>query len=577
MLTELAVTDLGVIPELSLVLGPGMTALTGETGAGKTLVVTAIELLVGGRAEATMVRPGAGEARVQGRFVTPEGDEVVLERVVPATGRSRAYVDGRMSPVTRLAELGAGLVDLHGQHSHQSLLRPSAQRAALDRWGSVDLAPLAAARANLAALERALEALGGDSSERDRQIDLARFELEELSRAALDDPDEEVALEAEEDLLAGAVAHRLAAAEAHEALSGDGQAGDNLARALVAVSGRAPFVELEARLRSLAAELGEVASELRAQGEAIEEDPVRLDVVRARRRLLHQLRRRYQAATIADLQAVEADRRRRIEELEGHDRRAGELERDRIQARTEASLAAARVGQARRGAAPGLAAAVEARLRTLALPRARLQVSVGPDDPGDDVTFLLGANPGEPLLPLARVASGGELSRTMLALRLALGPAGASPDGAGTAPGPASTTASPSGTTPVTTLVFDEVDAGIGGEAALAVGRSLATLGADFQVLVVTHLPQVAAFADAQVAVSKGDGGDDEGGRTVATARLLDSDGRVVEMSRMLSGQPGSDVAQGHAAELLSVAARERSQRAGAEAGSGAGPGRLRP
>ncbi len=581
MLTELAVTDLGVIPELSLVLGPGMTALTGETGAGKTLVVTAIELLVGGRAEATMVRPGAGEARVQGRFVTPEGDEVVVERVVPATGRSRAYVDGRMSPVTRLAELGAGLVDLHGQHSHQSLLHPSAQRAALDRWGSVDLAPLAAARAHLATLERALEALGGDSSERDRQIDLARFELEELSRAALDDPDEEVALEAEEDLLAGAAAHRLAAAEAHEALSGDGQAGDDLARALVAVSGRAPFVELEARLRSLAAELGEVASELRARGEAIEEDPVRLDVVRARRRLLHQLRRRYQAATLADLRAVEADRRRRIEELEGHDRRAGELERDRIQARTEASLAAAQVGQARRGAAPGLAAAVEARLRTLALPRARLQVSVGPDDPGDDVTFLLGANPGEPLLPLARVASGGELSRTMLALRLALGPAGVRPDGAGTAPGPASTTASPPAfppaSTPATTLVFDEVDAGIGGEAALAVGRSLATLGADFQVLVVTHLPQVAAFADAQVAVSKGDGGDDEGGRTVATARLLDSDGRVVEMSRMLSGQPGSDTAQGHAAELLSVAARERSQRAGAEAGSGAGHGRPRP
>ncbi len=561
MLTELAVSDLGMIPELSLVLGRGMTALTGETGAGKTLVVTAIELLVGGRAEATMVRPGADEARVQGRFVAPGGEEVVLERVVPSTGRSRAYVDGRMVPVATLAELGADLVDLHGQHSHQSLLHPSAQRAALDRWGPVDLTPLADARAQLAAVESALAELGGDAGERDRQADLLRFELDELHQARLGDPDEEASLEAEEELLAGATAHRQAAAEAREALSGEGQAGDLLARAVVAVAGRPPFDELEGRLRSLAAELGEVAIDLRGREEAIEEDPARLDAVRGRRRLLSQLRRRYQAAALADLLAVEAERRHRLGQLESHGRRAGELEQARSQARGALAGAAAQVGQARRAAAPSLARAVENRLHTLALPRARLEVAVGAEDPGDEVTFLLAANPGEPPLPLARVASGGELSRTMLALRLALGHAGT---------GGSATLLEP-GATPAATLVFDEVDAGIGGEAALAVGRSLAALGADFQVLVVTHLPQVAAFADAQVAVSKGD----EGGRTVASARVLDGDSRVVEMSRMLSGQPTSDAAQGHAAELLAVAARERGERAGA--GASAGPEGMGP
>lgn len=566
MLAELAVTNLGVIPELSLVLGPGMTAVTGETGAGKTLVVTAIELLVGGRADATMVRPGADEARVQGRFVAPEGEEVVLERVVPAQGRSRAYVDGRMAPVSTLAELGAGLVDLHGQHRHQALLSPAAQRVALDRFAHVDLAPLAAARGHLAAVTSALAALGGDAGERAGQADLVRFELEELNQAGLGDPDEESALEAEEELLAGALSHREAAAGGHEALVGDGQAGDAVAKALVAVAGRAPFSEIEVRLRSLAAELDEAARDLRTRGEVIEEDPARLDAVRARRRLLHQLRRRYQAATLADLMVVEADRRRRLDELEGHGRRIAELEQRRVEARSALDQAAAALGRARRAAAPHLGRAVEARLRTLALPRARLEVVVGPDDPGDDVGFLLAANPGEPLLPLARVASGGELSRTMLALRLALGPSGA-PPGPPT-PGQAQLDPRPGAdptvaSLPAATLVFDEVDTGIGGEAALAVGRSLAALGADFQVLVVTHLPQVAAFAHAQVALTKGD----EGGRTVAAARVLDSDGRVVELSRMLSGQPASLVAQGHAAELLSVAEQERTSQAATGAG----------
>ncbi|HEV2808899.1 MAG TPA: DNA repair protein RecN [Acidimicrobiales bacterium] len=547
MLVELAVTDLGVIPELSLVLGPGMTAVTGETGAGKTLVVTAIELLVGGRADASVVRPGAAEARVEGRFLRQGGatiEEVVLTRVVPADGRSRAYVDRRPVPVSALADIGAGLVDLHGQHSHQSLLATAAQRQALDLFAGIDLTPLTTARRHLVELDASLATLGGDAETRARQAELLRFEVDELQRGGLTDADEEATLAADEDVLAGAVAHREAATLATLALTEDGGAVDAVGRALVAVRGRAPFAEIEMRLAALSAEMTEVGRDLRHQGESIEEDPVRLEALRERRALLSRLRRRHQVATLAELLRLWKDKERRLSELDDHDRRAAALERERADAQADVARRARQVGDDRRAAAPDLGAAIEGHLRHLAMPRARVEIAVGVDDPGDDVRFLLAANPGEPRLPLARVASGGELSRVMLAMRLALGSlAGDMSDDPDAAP----------------TLVFDEVDAGIGGEAAVAVGRSLAAVAERSQVMVVTHLPQVAAFADAQVAVAKGE----EQGRTIATARLLNSDARIVELSRMLSGQPGSRTARGHAEELLSVAARQRRSRTG--------------
>jgi len=529
VLHELAVSDLGVIADLSLVLGPGMTALTGETGAGKTLVVTAIDLLVGGRADSTVVRPSAEEARVDGRFVDADGNEVVLSRVVPADGRSRAYVNGRPAPVSALAELGASLVDLHGQHAHQSLLAPATQRRALDAFGRVDLEPLRAARARLTEIDAGLAALGGDERARAREIDLLRFQVGELDAAALTDPDEDAALALEESVLADATAHREAASAAHVALADDGGASDAVGEAIAAVAGRAPFAELEARLRSVAADIAEAAADVRAAGEGIDEDPERLETLRARRQLLRDLRRKY-GDSLADVIAFAADARARLAELESHDARAAALDAERVRALAEERTAAADVAAARRKAAPKLAAAVQERLVTLAMPKARVEVVVEGDDPGDDVRFLLSANPGEPPALLSKIASGGELARTMLALRLALGDHD------------------------IPTLVFDEVDAGIGGEAALAVGRSLAALGAGGQVLVVTHLPQVAAFADAQVAVAK----DERGGRTVASARRLDDAERVVELSRMLSGQPESAAARGHAEELLAVAAAER-------------------
>ncbi|HEX8803407.1 MAG TPA: AAA family ATPase, partial [Acidimicrobiales bacterium] len=348
MLVELAVRDLGVIPELRLVLGPGMTAVTGETGAGKTMVVDAIELLVGGRSDPALVRTGADEAWVEGRFVAGER-EVVAARAVPRNGRSRAYVDGRLATAGELAELGAGLVDLHGQHAHQSLLHPAAQREALDRFGRVDLAPLTEARREVRALTAELAGLGGDERARARELDLVRYQVAEIQGAALTGPDEDEALEAQEDALADATAHREAAAGAVEALSGEGAASDALGTAVALLAGRGPFAADEQRLRALAAELTDASADLRLRAEEIEEDPDRLATVRERRQLLHDLRRKY-GDTLADVIAYGDEARTRLEELESYEARAAQLERDLAGARAEVAAAETAVGAARRAA-----------------------------------------------------------------------------------------------------------------------------------------------------------------------------------------------------------------------------------
>ena len=529
MLIELRVRDLGVIAELALVLGPGMTAVTGETGAGKTLVVTAIELLVGGKADPGMVRPGAAEAVVEGRFVVGD-DEVVLRRVVPASGRSRGYVDGHLATLAELGERGASLVDLHGQHDHQSLLTPAVQRRALDRFGGIDLEPLRTARKELAGIEERLVALGGDERERAREIDLLRFQVDELAAAALTGADEDERLREEAEVLADATGHREAAAVAVEALTGEGSAADAVAVALAALEGRSPFADDAARLHGVAAELADLAADVRHRGEVIEGDPERQAEVGARRQLLQELRRKYGESLTEVIEWRDAAEQR-LAELEGRDVVAAALDAEREAARAELARLEAEVAAARAAAAGPLGEAVEAQLPDLALPKARLEVEVT-GAAGHDVVFRFAANPGMGLQPLAKVASGGELARAMLALRLVL------------TEGP-----------PV--LVFDEVDAGIGGAAALAVGRSLAAIADEHQVLVVTHLAQVAAWADAHVVVDK----QVEGDTTLTTVDRVDGDDRTTELARMLSGTPGSATARDHARELLDAAAAGRPPR----------------
>jgi DNA repair protein RecN (Recombination protein N) len=530
MLLELNIRNLGIIDSVTIQLGEGFTAFTGETGAGKTMIIEAINLLVGGRSESGMVRHGCSEARVEGRFVDPENDdpetnEIILCRVIPADGRSRAYINGNLATVSGLAETGARLVDLHGQHAHQSLLHERAQREALDTFGRIDLSPVHEARRELSRIETDLAALGGDEQARNREIDLLRFQIEEIESVAVTSVEEDDQLRREEEMLGSVLANREALARARDLLSDESTAGDLVRQALAQVHQRAVFPELESRLGAVAAELDDVARELRSVVESMEEDPERLAWVSERRRALKDLCRKY-GPTLGDVERFLQDARSRLGDLESHDERARALEQQLMVTQRSLEAAARKVGAARSKAAPKMAKAVEERLRELALPTAevRIDVPVSDIDPaGDGVTFLITTNPGNPPAPLAKVASGGELARVMLALRLVL------------------TQAPP-------TLVFDEVDAGIGGRAAVAVGHALAEVAKHHQVFVVTHLAQVAAQATTQIGITK----TVKKNVTFATAQALHPEARVEELARMLSGGEAEGAALQHAAELLS-------------------------
>jgi len=321
MLVELRVRDLGVIADLDLVIGPGMTALTGETGAGKTLVVEALELLLGGRADAAIVRAGASEAVVEGRFVVDER-EVILSRAVPVDGRSRAYVDGRMAPASSLSEIGDGLVDLHGQHVHQSLLHQAAQREALDRYAGADLEQVAQARVELAAIAARLSELGGDPRVLARTVGLLRFQQDEIAAAAITAVDEDEQLAAEESLLAQIGALRAAVAEARDALAGSDAsqahpglgATDLLGIAVSRLAAHEALSDLAVPLRAAQADVEDVARELRLRDERLEEDPDRLEAVRRRLQLFADLRRKY-GSTLADVVEFERASQAQLSDL----------------------------------------------------------------------------------------------------------------------------------------------------------------------------------------------------------------------------------------------------------------------
>jgi DNA repair protein RecN (Recombination protein N) len=531
VLTELRVRDLGVIEDLSLTFGAGMTVLTGETGAGKTLVVEALQLVLGGRANPAIVRAGATEALVEARFVieSPGGErEVIIARAVPADGRSRAWVDGRMSPVSALAETASALVEIHGQHAHQSLVTPAQQRAVLDAYAGTDTETVLALRARLREIAASLAALGGDVQARAREADVLRYQVAEIAGAHLSDPGEDDLLRQQETRLADAAAHREAAALAGELLesaSGDGDGGvlARLAEAAGALAGREVFDDYRERIAASAIDLSDVARGLRDVVEGWEDDPERLVVVQERRRLLADLRRKY-GADLTAVMAFADEAAARLDELENAEARAAALEATRAELAGELVAAEAKVRAVRARAAKKFGALVGERLADLAMAGARVEIRVAPEGTGEPVEIALGANVGEAVLPLAKAASGGELARAMLAVRLV---------GMG---GPQ-------------TMVFDEVDAGVGGAAALSLGSALHEVSRTRQVLVVTHLAQVAAKADRQIAVHK----DEADGRTLTSARPVEGEERVVELSRMLSGHPDSDAARAHARELLGV------------------------
>lgn len=549
MLSDLVVEGLGVIDRAELSLDRGCSALTGETGAGKTLVVAALSLLLGGRADRTLVREGRGEARVEGRFelrgpdeaagflrargLLDDGDsEVVLSRTVGG-GSGKVRVNGRLATVGLLAEVGPLLGEISGQHDHQRLSSPASQRNLLDSFAGPDTVALAAevARAVRTAREAARYAheLRAGERERSRELDLLGFEIRTIEAADL-----RVGEGVELDERAARLKHAEAIArgidEATVALRGERGADELIGAARAAIATvadkDAELGPLARRLEDAVYEIADVADEL--VGRKVEPDPGALEEVRERLGVIAGLRRKYGEDEAEILSYLERSRAR-ARELESFDSDLHAAEAAAASGMQRATDLAERLGRVRTDAAASLAEEVEALLEDLAMPGARFEVSLRPraltEGGLEDVEFLVAATPGMEPRPVAKVASGGELSRIALALHLVASTSGAE------------------------TMVFDEIDAGVGGEAAQAVGRALADLArrSGAQVIVVTHLPQVAAFADSHFRVSKS--------LSEASVTRIDGDERLRELSRMLAGLPRSGRAREHARELLEFAA----------------------
>lgn len=550
MLIELRIRDFAVIDELTLELGPGLNALTGETGAGKSIIVGALSLLLGERASSEDVRVGADRAVVEGVFDI-EGRAAVLERLdslglqaedgllilrreVQAEGRNRAWVNGSPATATVVGRLGSALVDLHGQHEHQTLLDRGAQREILDAYGEAgELAAEVARRyGRWSAARAALEERRERAMELESRADFLRFQLKEIL-------DAEINPEADDDLEGRArrLEHARELAEGAHALhellyGGDDALSDRVAQARA----------LADRLARIDPELAEVSSALEtayhavveagrsagAYGDDVEHDPRELERVQSRQHRLFRLKRKY-GPTLDDIVATGGRLADEVADLDAADRDLGELERRRDEAFDDLGEAASRLTAIRRAAGARLAGEVEAVLPELGMKGAVMEVAlVSRDDPGaggaEEVEFRVSLNPGFEPRPLRKVASGGELSRVMLALKALLARVDRVP-----------------------TLIFDEIDAGIGGVVATGVARKLVEVAADHQVFVITHLPQLASRARTHLLVRKSE---TEGVATTSVESLVPDD-RVSEIARMLGGDPESATSRDHARELL--------------------------
>ncbi|MGY1743806.1 MULTISPECIES: DNA repair protein RecN [unclassified Blastococcus] len=574
-LTEFRIRGLGAIDDVTLELGPGLTVVTGETGAGKTMVVTGLTLLFGGRADPGRVRAN-GRAGVEGRLLLPEDSPVweraadagadpdddgslILARTVSAEGRSRAHLGGRSVPVGVVAELAEGLLAVHGQSDQLRLSRPAEQRRALDRYAGADhlslLERYRAAYARWRELAADLERRQGQARELAQAADVLRHGLEEIEAVA-PQPGEDEELDAQARRLGDADALRGAVDEARLALVGDvtgdlvggGEPPQDATAALataertLAASGDPTLVLLAQDLADAVAVVSDVAGQLASYLADLDADPARLAEVLDRRAALTALVRKYAdpGEGVAGVLAWAEEARGRLEQLDVSDEALEALAAERDAARAEVDELGRAVSEGRRAAADGFAAEVGAELAGLAMKSARVSFSIDshPEEPGpegvDEVALLMAAHPGAPPRPVHKGASGGELSRVMLAIEVVF-----------------------AGADPVPVMVFDEVDAGVGGQAAGEIGRRLARLARDHQVVVVTHLAQVAAFADTHLVVDKSP--DTGAGVTATDIRAVEEEDRVRELARMLSGLADSDTGQAHARELLAVAATARS------------------
>ncbi|MEV0844231.1 DNA repair protein RecN [Actinocatenispora sera] len=586
MLEELRITGLGVIDDATLPLDSGLTVITGETGAGKTMVVAGLGLLFGGRADAGRVRADVGRAVIEGRLrcsgrvakavaarVSEAGAEpdedgsVLLARSVSAEGRSRAHVGGRSVPVGVLADIGARVLAVHGQSDQMRLLQPAEQLATLDRYAGADHEKLLAHYREVFAAWRRHDAelaeRRANARERNQRADLLRLGLAEIGQVD-PQPGEDVELRALAQRLEHTEGLRAAVAAAQQALAGDADdptAGTDASALLGAARHELDaqaevdeaLGELSGRIEQAARLVSDVAGELASYAADLDADPARLAQVHERRAALRALTRKY-AEDVDGVLAWADDAQRQLAELDSSDETLAALEAERDRLADEVAELAGRLAVSRREAAQRFGVAVSGELTGLAMPHAKVVAQVlarppaagtptatvdgapagaGPDG-ADEVELQLIPHPGAPALPVQRGASGGELSRVMLAVEVVFAGAGGPP-----------------------TLVFDEVDAGVGGEAAVEIGRRLAMLARRHQVLVVTHLPQVAAFADRHLVVQKGS----SGSVTTSGVRVVEDSERARELARMLAGLPNSDLGVAHAEELLAMARSGRGRR----------------
>ncbi|HET8592319.1 MAG TPA: DNA repair protein RecN [Solirubrobacterales bacterium] len=557
MLLELRIENLLLIERAEIRLGSGLNAITGETGAGKTILAHSFDLLMGGKARPQIVRPGAAEAYVEGAFELPEGllddpelaelaerlpevsAELVIGRRVSASGRTSAFLGGRSASAPDLQALGSRLLAFYGQHEHRKLTLSSAQLETLDGFAGEDHLQrrrgYRGAHAEVLRVERELAAIREREGARERDLDILRYELDEIE-AARPDPAEESELAPERERLRHSEALRAAAAEAVAALNGDDSGASEAVGTAEAALGAqsdvdAELDELAQRIRGVRVELQELAAELRGYTERIESEPGRLQQLEERLEVLDRLKRKH-GGSIESVLAHAERCRAEIAAIEGAGERTEELEAERAAAARLRTDLGAQLSEVRARAARRLEKRVAEELDQLAMGGAKLDVALEPHPDGfgplgqERVTFRVATNPGIPVAPLRDAASGGELSRVMLALA-----------GQGARGGAA-------------TYVFDEIDAGIGGNTARAVGERLRALGAERQVLCITHLPQVASIADAHFRISKSVGQS----RATATVEQVSGEGLVAEIVRMLGGSDGDEAADRHARQLLDAA-----------------------
>ena len=560
MLLELRIENLLLIERAELRLGEGLNAITGETGAGKTILAHSLDLIMGGKARPQIVRPGAPEAYVEGVFELPEGmleepelaeiveripddaTEIVLGRRVAASGRTSAFIQGRMASASDLQALGGRLLAFYGQHEHRKLALASAQLETLDGFAGEEHLERRRryrdAHHEVIRIERELAEVREREGARERDLDILRFELEEIE-AAEPDPAEEAELASERERLRHAEALRTAATEATASVAGAGEDGGGASEAMglaeAALTGQEgvdpELDQLAERARAITVELRELGAELRGYAEGIEGEPGRLQQVEERLDVLDRLKRKHGGSVESVLAHAERCRTE-LGQIEGAEERTEELERELAKAAKMRTDLGGKLSEVRAKSAKRLEKRVAEELEQLAMSGAALEVALEPHPDGfgangqERVTFQVATNPGMPVSPLREAASGGELSRVMLALA-----------GQGSRGGAA-------------TYAFDEIDAGVGGNTARAVGERLHALGGERQVLCITHLPQVASLAGTHFRIEKAI----RGGQTTATVERVDGEELVAEIVRMLGGERGDETASKHARELLEAA-----------------------